>query len=97
MQSIYHSAYHNTNSCSEHNRGPLLEPDPEGELVSEHLVAGPGTTGLGRAQPEETTWSHLPVGPPPAGKVMGVGCIAYQAVGKRGVLGVRIPSSADWF
>jgi len=27
---------------------------------------------------------------------IGCGC-AYQAVGKSGVLGVRIPSSADWF
>jgi len=72
--------------------GPLLEPDLGGELVGERLVAGPGSTG-----PEKTTWSHLPVGSPPAGRVMGVGCIVYQAVGKSGVLGVRIPSSADWF
>ena len=38
----------------------------------------------------------LPVGPPPAGRVMGVGCIANRAVGKGGVLGVRIPGIADW-
>jgi len=64
-------------------------------FVGERLVAGPGTTGLGRTKPEKTTWSHLPVGSPPAGRVIVVGCIAYRAVGKSGVLGVRIPSSAD--
>jgi len=50
--------------------------------------------GPGWAKPEKTTWSHLPVGSPPAGRVIGVGCIVYRAVGKSGVLGVQIPSIA---
>lgn len=79
------------------DRGTLLEPDPGGELVGERLVAGPGSMGPGRAKPEKTTWSRLPVGPPPAGRVIGVGCSGNRAVGKGGVLGVRIPSIADWF
>jgi len=66
------------------NRGPLLEPDLGGELVSERLVAGPGSTGP-------------PVGSPPAGRVIGVGCIVYRAVGKSGVLGMRITGIANWF
>jgi len=74
------------------NRGLLLELDLGGELVGERLVAGPG-----RTKPEKTMWSHLPVGSPPVGRVIGVGCIVYRAVGKSGVLGVRIPGIADWF
>jgi len=78
--------------------GPLLlEPDLGGELVGECLVAGPGSTGPDRAKPDKTTWSHLPVGSPPAGRVIGVGCIVHRAVGKSGVLGMRIPGITDWF
>lgn len=45
--------------------------------------------GFGRAEPEKIAWSHLPVGPPPAEKGIGVGCIANQVAGnsrKPGVL-----------
>jgi len=39
----------------------------------------------------------IPVGSPPAGRVIGVGCIANRAADKGGVLGVQIPGIADWF
>lgn len=36
-------------------RGPLLEPDLEGELTGEHLVDGPLAIDLSQAQFESTT------------------------------------------
>ncbi|KAI3368054.1 hypothetical protein L3Q82_026877, partial [Scortum barcoo] len=39
-------------------------------LAGERLVAGSLPTGPGRAQPEMATWVRLPVGSPPAGKLL---------------------------
>jgi len=39
---------------------------------SERLVAGPAPMGLGRAQPENTTWVPLPTGSTPVGGAKGV-------------------------
>jgi len=57
-------------------------------------VAKPGSAGPVRAQPDvETTWIHLPMGSPPVGRVIGVGCIANRAAGKGKVLGVHKQSA----
>jgi len=58
-------------------RGPLLEPDLGGELVGKPLVAGSGRAPAvpGRAQPETLMWSRIPVGSPPAGRVIGSGAV----------------------
>lgn len=36
---------------------------------------------MARSQSEEITLSNLPVGPPPAGKGIGDGCVATQVAG----------------
>lgn len=42
---------------------------------------------LSWVRPEEITWSHQTVGPPPAGKGITVGCVASQVAGNGRKLG----------
>ena len=78
------------------HRGPPLEPGLEVGLEGERLVAGPTPMGPGRAQPERTTWVPLPMGSPPVGGAIGVGCSVSWAVAKGGDLGDPIPGYRSW-
>ena len=69
------------------HRGLPLEPGSGVGPGSKHLVAGPVPMGLGRAQPENTTWVPLPMGPPPVGGAKGVGCNVSWVAAEGGGLG----------
>ena len=83
------------------NRGPLLEPGPEGGPASERLVAGHATEP-GHAQPEKTTWTSsaspllCPVGSPLTGKTARVRCAARQVAVKAEGLDRPDPRSRGW-
>lgn len=78
------------------HRGPTLELGLEVGHVGERLVAGPLPMGPGRAQPEEMTWVPLPMGSPPIGGAIGVGCSVIWSAVEGGDLGGPILGYRSW-